>query len=119
LEEVGESGLLLGVRESEAYDESEFRFEAGDRLLVYTDGLTEAENTSGMSFGEAALSAFIRDNRNVGTEQFADRLLREAIAWSRNGWGTGQKDDITFVVIDLKGGAEDDDVTNVRQVSAA
>lgn len=119
LEEVGESGLLLGVRESEAYDESEFRFEAGDRLLVYTDGLIEAENASGKSFGEAALSAFIRDNRNVGTEQFADLLLREALAWSRNGWGTGQKDDITFVVIDLKGGAEHDDVTSVRQVSAA
>jgi serine phosphatase RsbU (regulator of sigma subunit) len=119
LEEVGESGLLLGVRESEAYAESEFRFEAGDRLLVYTDGLIEAENASGKSFGEVALSAFIRDKRNVGTEQFADLLLREALAWSRNRRGTGQEDDITFVVIDLKGGVERDDVTDMRQVSAA
>jgi sigma-B regulation protein RsbU (phosphoserine phosphatase) len=50
LEKVGESGLLLGVRANEAYHESEFHFEAGDRLLLYTDGLVEAENASGESF---------------------------------------------------------------------
>jgi sigma-B regulation protein RsbU (phosphoserine phosphatase) len=103
LEKLGESGLLLGVRADEAYDESEFHVEAGDRLLLYTDGLTEAENASGEPFGEVALSAFIRDHRNVGTEQFADLLLRDALAWSHNGRGTGQEDDITFVVVDLKG----------------
>jgi sigma-B regulation protein RsbU (phosphoserine phosphatase) len=103
LEQLGESGLLLGVRSNEAYDESEFHIEAGDRLLLYTDGLTEAENASGEPFGEVALSAFIRDHRNVGTEQFADLLLRDALAWSRKGRGTGQEDDITFVVVDLMG----------------
>ena len=110
LEKLGESGLLLGVRANEVYDESEFHFAAGDRLLLYTDGLSEAENGSGEPFGEGALSAFIRDHRNVGTEQFADLLLRDALAWSRNGRGTGQEDDITFVVIDLKGGTNHDDV---------
>jgi phosphoserine phosphatase RsbU/P len=110
LEKLGESGLLLGVRANEAYEESEFHFEAGDRLLLYTDGLTEAENGFGEPFGEAALSDFIRDHRNAGTEQFADLLLRDALAWSRNGRGTGQEDDITFVVIDLKGGTNHDDV---------
>lgn len=113
LERIGESGLLLGVRENEAYDETEFHFEAGDRLLLYTDGLIEAENTFGESFGEVALSAFIRDKRNVGTEQFADLLLQETLAWSRKGRGTRQEDDITFMVIDLKGTAENDDPADV------
>ena len=120
LEKVGESGLLLGVRESEAYDESEFHFEAGDRLLLYTDGLIEAENASGISFGEAALSVYMRDKRNLGTEQFADTLLQEVQAWSRNGRGRGQEDDITFVVIDLTGGTQnDDDLDILGQSSAA
>jgi sigma-B regulation protein RsbU (phosphoserine phosphatase) len=119
LENLGEPGLLLGVRENEAYTESEFHFEAGDRILLYTDGLVEAENASGKSFGEAALSALIRDKRDVGTEEFADCLLRDALAWSRNGRGTGQEDDITFVVIDLKGGTDHDDVANVRQNATA
>jgi phosphoserine phosphatase RsbU/P len=106
LEKLGESGLLLGVRASETYDESEFHFEGGDRLLVYTDGLTEAENAAEESFGETALPAFIHNMRDCGTEEFADDLLREALAWSRDGRGKGQTDDITIVVIDLKS-AED------------
>jgi sigma-B regulation protein RsbU (phosphoserine phosphatase) len=103
LEKVGESGLLLGVRPDEAYDESEFHFEAGDRLLLYTDGLIEAENASGESFGEAALPAFINKNRHCGAEQFADLLLQDALDWTRDGPEKGQEDDITLVVIDLKG----------------
>jgi sigma-B regulation protein RsbU (phosphoserine phosphatase) len=102
LEKVGESGLLLGVRPDEAFDESEFHFESGDRLLLYTDGLTEAENAAGESFGEVALAAFIKDKRECETEQFADLLLRDVLAWSGGGRGEGQEDDITIVVIDLK-----------------
>jgi phosphoserine phosphatase RsbU/P len=106
LERLGESGLLLGVRPSETYSESEFHFESGDRLLLYTDGLIEAENASGESFGGAALPALIDKNQNCGTEQFVDLLLREVLAWSRNGPGKGQEDDITIVVIDLETGGE-------------
>jgi hypothetical protein len=40
--------------------------------------------------------------QDCGTEEFADNLLRDALAWSRDGRGKGQKDDITIVVIDLK-----------------
>src|ERR1035438_964326 len=69
LEKLGDSGLLLGVRANETYDESEFNFERGDRLLLYTDGLTEAENAAEESFGETALPAFIRDMRDCGTEE--------------------------------------------------
>src|ERR1039458_7498365 len=54
IETLGEAGLLLGVRSDEAYAESEFSFDKGDRILVYTDGLTEAENAAGQSLGEAA-----------------------------------------------------------------
>jgi sigma-B regulation protein RsbU (phosphoserine phosphatase) len=103
VEKLGESGLLLGVRPGETYEEREFRFEAGDRLLIYTDGLVEAENASGESFGEAALPAFIDEKRNCEAEQFAELLLQDALDWTRDARGQGQEDDITFVVIDLKG----------------
>jgi sigma-B regulation protein RsbU (phosphoserine phosphatase) len=121
LEKLGESGLLLGVRPNEVYDESEFHFEAGDRLLLYTDGLVEAENASGESFGEVALPAFINEKRDCGTDQFVELLLREALAWSRDGPRKGQEDDITIVAIDLKGRAGRHDgcqcTTNRRTLS--
>ncbi len=99
LETLGEAGLLLGVRSYEAYAESEFSFDKGDRILVYTDGLTEAENTAGQSFGEVALPTFIRENQNLDVEQFVDLLLNEVLAWSREGTRRQQEDDITMLAI--------------------
>jgi phosphoserine phosphatase RsbU/P len=101
LEVLGETGLLLGVRAKEAYADSEFSFEVGDRLLLYTDGLLEAENAAGEAFGDAALAIFIKERQESGAEQFVDLLLKEVLAWSCNGMRAGQADDITLVVIDI------------------
>jgi serine phosphatase RsbU (regulator of sigma subunit) len=54
-------------------------------LLLYTDGLSEAENAEGQSFGDAMLPTFIQEKQDFGTEQFAGRLLSEVLAWSRDG----------------------------------
>lgn len=105
LEVLGETGLLLGVRPNEAYADSEFCFEIGDRLLLYTDGLTDPEDTAGESFGDAALLAFFREKQDLEAEEFVDLLLKAVLAWSGNGTGSQQKDDITILVIDLHGGA--------------
>jgi sigma-B regulation protein RsbU (phosphoserine phosphatase) len=101
LEVLGETGLLLGVRPKEAYADSEFSFEVGDRLLLYTDGLLEAENAAGESFGDAALATFIRERQEFGAEQFVDLLLNEVLAWSCDGTRARQEDDITIVVLDI------------------
>ena len=101
LEVLGETGLLLGVRPKEAYADSEFSFEVGDRLLLYTDGLLEAENAAGESFGDAALATFIKERQEFGAEQFVDLLLKEVLAWSCDGTRARQEDDITIVVIDI------------------
>jgi phosphoserine phosphatase RsbU/P len=103
LEKLEETGLLLGVRPNEPYAENEFSFEIGDRLLLYTDGLLEAENARGQSFGDAVLPTFIQEKQDLGTEQFADLLLNEVLAWSRDGTEPRQKDDITMLVIDIHG----------------
>jgi sigma-B regulation protein RsbU (phosphoserine phosphatase) len=103
LEKLEETGLLLGVRPNEPYTESEFSFEVGDRLLLYTDGLLEAENAGGQSFGDAVLPTFIQQKQDLGTEQFADLLLSEVHAWSRDGSHLRQEDDITMLVIDVHG----------------
>jgi sigma-B regulation protein RsbU (phosphoserine phosphatase) len=99
--ELNESGLLLGVRPSEEYAQTEFTLETGDRLLVYTDGLVEAVNARGEPFGEAQLGEFITTHRDAPAEQFAQRLLDEVLGWPENGSIRAQADDITLVVIDI------------------
>src|SRR5260370_39605882 len=97
--ELNESGLLLGVRPSEEYSQTEIALEAGDRLLVYTDGLAEAVNARGEAFGEAQLGEFITTHQDLPTEQFAERLLDEVLGWPENGSTRAQADDITLAVI--------------------
>jgi sigma-B regulation protein RsbU (phosphoserine phosphatase) len=106
LERLDGAGLLLGVRPNESYAAREVSFEVGDRLLLYSDGLVEAENAEGESFGDLALPAFIQEKQNLGAEQFVDLLLKNVLAWSRDGSMKGQEDDITIVVIDMKDGAK-------------
>lgn len=99
--ELNASGLLLGVRPSEEYGQTEFTLEAGDRLLVYTDGLVEAVNARGEAFGETQLGKFITTHQDLPAEQFAERLLDKVLGWPENGSTRAQADDITVVVIDI------------------
>jgi phosphoserine phosphatase RsbU/P len=102
LEPLAAAGLLLGIRSEESFSDQEFRFSAGDRLLLYSDGLTEAENSAGVSFGDARLPHLIRDGQSLTSEQLASSLLDEVLGWSSRGSERAQADDITFVVIDLQ-----------------
>jgi len=102
LEKLDGEGLLLGVQPNECYAARDVSFETGDRLLLYSDGLVEAENGDGESFGDAALPAFIREKQNLGTEQFVDLLLENVLGWSRSGSAGGQEDDITILVVDMQ-----------------
>jgi phosphoserine phosphatase RsbU/P len=98
---LNESGLLLGVRPREEYAQTEFALEAGDSLLVYTDGLVEAVNARGEAFGEARLGEFITTHPDLPAEQFVERLLDEVLEWPENGSTRAQADDITVMVIDI------------------
>jgi len=101
LDPLDSAGLLLGVRREEPYDDNTLHFAKGDRLLIYSDGLTEAENGKGESFGDAVLPGFFMLKWNLSAETFADELLQSVLAWSVVNSRPGQADDITFVVVDL------------------
>lgn len=101
LETLDATGLLLGVRSGELYEDRAFNFETGDRLLIYSDGLTEAENREAVSFGDIRLPALILSKENLPAKQFAELLREEVLTWSAKGSGIAQSDDITFVVIDI------------------
>ena len=101
LEKLDGEGLLLGVRKVGDYVENNFAFQRGDRLLVYSDGLTEAENDACVSFGDLQLPELITTEQRLSTEDFATMLLKEVRTWSQKDGDSFQSDDITFVVIDF------------------
>jgi len=73
--ELTEGGLLLGIM-------PEVRYEAGDILLhknapvvLYTDGVTEAENHSEEQFGTGRLTEIIEQNRHLTAKELGERIL--------------------------------------------
>ena len=94
--EVENNGLALGFFETASYDEIELALEAGDRLLLYTDGMIEAENASQDFFGPERVKSAVAADAALATDAAADGLLATMHAWS----GQPANDDLTIVVVD-------------------
>jgi sigma-B regulation protein RsbU (phosphoserine phosphatase) len=70
-------GLILGVKRKVDFEEKKETLHPGDLLLLYTDGVTEAENHEGQFFGEDRLCSLLEDNHDLPPQQFIDNLLAE------------------------------------------
>lgn len=103
--EFANNGLLLGPFPEAEYENASFGLEPGDRLVMYTDGITEAKNAAGDFFGEEHLKEFLAGNGGLSAGRFADALLSNLSAWSGRRTGAPPEDDLTLLVIDLTGQA--------------
>ncbi len=99
LERVESNGLLMGVLREAEYPVWEVGIQAGDRFVLYTDGVSEPENISGEAFGAHKLEQVVRDNRLSAPGELLERLLAEIRRWQPA--SAQQKDDITLVAIDV------------------
>ncbi len=99
--EVLENGLILGMFPEATYASLQLPVAAGDRGVLYTDGIPETKNPSQEEFGTARFKRFMESNQGLGVEQFADGLLDELSRWSQQPRGQGQQDDITVLTIDF------------------
>jgi sigma-B regulation protein RsbU (phosphoserine phosphatase) len=93
------NGLLFGVRADSDYTVCRVPLNRGDRFLLYTDGIVEAENTAGDTFDDYRLEKVIRNNQSLPPIEFSTRLLSEMSNWQSP--SITQQDDITLIVIDV------------------
>ena len=99
--EALENGLLLGLFPQATYSLVEIPLEAGDKVVLYTDGILETRSPSEREFGVDLFKAFLESNHNLNADAFADLLLDELSNWSEHPKGIGQEDDITLLVINF------------------
>ena len=93
-----ESGSPIGLFLGRRYDEASFRFEAGERLVLYTDGVTEAWDKDQNQFGEDRFVALLERIGLAGTaEELGNAILHEVSAFAGD---APQSDDITIVIVD-------------------
>ena len=92
----GEGGVALGVIPGVAYPEHTTTLLPGDRLLLYTDGVTEAFNASDEAYGVDRLLAEIRAHREGAAATLVERICRSVTSFAGS---APQSDDITLTVL--------------------
>ena len=104
-------GLVLGLkiddgtRFNSLLREVTLPLGAGDLVLLFTDGVTDAMNDAGEPFGEERLAAVIEEHGDLPFEELRERILREIGTFVGT---TGQHDDLTFVLLTVAAGAGQD-----------
>lgn len=89
------TGPALGLTEQGDYTERQVRFEPGDMLALYTDGIPEAFAPSGEQFGQARLEQLLRQGLALSAQE-AVRSVRDAL---QTFTGTdAPTDDVTLIV---------------------
>jgi serine phosphatase RsbU (regulator of sigma subunit) len=97
VESLDERGTVLGFLPDARYTSTTVRdLAGGDRLVFYTDGITEASRGDGEFFGDRQF----RDVLTVGVSQSTDRFLATLIDRARQWTGADFEDDVTVVVVD-------------------
>ena len=92
---LSSGGPVLGILEGTTYNERIIDLVPGDILLLYTDGIVEAENEAGEMFGRERLEQFVRANALLGARELCEALYAELTRFTGD---RHPEDDTTIVV---------------------
>jgi sigma-B regulation protein RsbU (phosphoserine phosphatase) len=90
------SGLALGMFDHATYSTNHVTIEPGDLLVLYTDGITEAENRSGKEFEDTGLEAVVRHMAASAPDQIGNAILSAVTTYAADARLT---DDLTALVL--------------------
>jgi len=94
--ELDADGMIFGVRREVEFFEEQSVLQAGDIILLYTDGITEAENQDGTFFGEQRLRDLLLELKEMPAQQIIDGLLEQVRIFSGS---HNFNDDISVVIV--------------------
>ncbi len=95
IERLEPGGAVLGVFPDGAYEQGQVTIGSGDRVILFTDGITEARNTADEEFGEDRLIEMARENRGCSAPALQARLSAAVEAFT----GGLFQDDATLIVM--------------------
>lgn len=93
------AGFVLAGMEGMQYAMQEFDLSVGDRLYLYTDGVTEAENCSEQQYGTKRLQKFIAEHAELSAKEMLEGIKADIDVFAD---GAEQFDDMTMLMFDLK-----------------
>jgi len=96
IEELSSGGTVLGLLPQVSYEETTVELRAGDVLVAFTDGVTEALNPNEEEFGEERLKVLLRQLVHLPAHEISARISQELRNWIKD---AAQYDDLTFIVM--------------------
>lgn len=93
------SGKPIGIFDNIILGTEEIDIEPGDRIVLYTDGITESINENKTLYGKDQFEKIIFNNKDNSPEVFIDNLFKDLNTWI--GKENHFEDDLTIVVIDI------------------
>jgi sigma-B regulation protein RsbU (phosphoserine phosphatase) len=95
---LDQGGAVLGVLPAWTYQEWSMDLSSGDRLLLFTDGITEAEGPHGEEFGMERVATFAKAHATNSAARMNQQLLAEVTEFC----GAQFQDDATLLVLAVK-----------------
>jgi phosphoserine phosphatase RsbU/P len=96
LERLGGTGIALGMFEASTYEAIDTQIGSGDILVMYSDGITEAENPAGEPFEESGLEGCIAEHSSASPASLAPAILRAVEAHAHD---SRFADDLTVLIL--------------------
>jgi serine phosphatase RsbU (regulator of sigma subunit)/pSer/pThr/pTyr-binding forkhead associated (FHA) protein len=96
LRALDSNALPVGLLEEAEYTAETVQLQPGDRLVIYTDGVSEAQNADGAFFGDQRIRGLLREHETADYAAIFRALDDELAAFTS---GAVQKDDITLLVV--------------------
>jgi sigma-B regulation protein RsbU (phosphoserine phosphatase) len=96
IRELSTGGIVLGMLPDMTFEIESIDADSFDRILLYTDGITEAQNKSDEEFGEERLKKFIQAGGKSTSRELIEKLVEAVKQFSGN---AVQSDDMTVVAV--------------------
>jgi serine phosphatase RsbU (regulator of sigma subunit) len=94
---LARTGMPIGIEPDSFWERRSINFSPGDKLILYTDGVTEAQNLDGEFYDETLLINCILSNSNGSAFVLQDKILEEVKNFTN---GAPQTDDITLMILE-------------------
>jgi sigma-B regulation protein RsbU (phosphoserine phosphatase) len=96
IERLDEGGPVIGLIPECAYQQAELTLAAGDLLVIFTDGVSEAMNSALEEWGEDRLISTVRATQGCDASEIITRIMQAADQFAA---GAPQHDDMTLIVL--------------------
>lgn len=93
------TNLLLGALPDTLYDQMLFQMHPGDRIALYTDGITECENSEGEQLGVEGLCSLLQQLEDHDLAKLKQAVIREVSHYTG---GRPYEDDITLLLLEVR-----------------